>query len=101
MPEIESISKISMDRAPGELLTPMKAIRSKCLDCCCGSAKEAALCTVTSCPLWPYRFGSGKRARRIVAQDGTCGLHSPRTTPPEHPLSKAGHSALHGIKSKK
>lgn len=25
-------------------MTPMKAIRAKCLDCCCGQAKEVRLC---------------------------------------------------------
>lgn len=38
-------------------LTPMKAIRSKCLDCCCGQAKEVRLCTVDTCPLFPFRMG--------------------------------------------
>ena len=38
-------------------LTPTKAIRAKCLDCCCGSAKEVRLCTNKKCSLYPYRFG--------------------------------------------
>ena len=38
-------------------MTPMKAIRAKCLDCCCGSFQEVRLCTVEKCPLYPYRFG--------------------------------------------
>ena len=38
-------------------LTPMKAIRAKCLDCCCGSAVEVRKCTIKACSLWPYRFG--------------------------------------------
>ena len=38
-------------------LTRSKAIRLKCLDCCCGSANEVKLCTCDSCPLFPYRFG--------------------------------------------
>ena len=37
--------------------TPMKAIRAKCLDCCCGSSNEVKLCTVKRCPLYKYRFG--------------------------------------------
>ena len=38
-------------------LTPMKAIRKKCLDCS-GTAQEVRLCTCEdNCPLWPYRFG--------------------------------------------
>ena len=39
------------------MLTPIKSIRKKCLDCCCGSAKEVRLCTVTKCALYPYRMG--------------------------------------------
>ena len=36
--------------------TPIKAIRKKCLDCCCGSNKEVRECTVIKCPIYPYRF---------------------------------------------
>ena len=39
------------------LYTPMKAIRRRCLDCCCGSSQEVSLCPVHSCSLHPYRFG--------------------------------------------
>ena len=46
---------VAMERQPGELLSPLKAVRSKCLDCCCGSVREVALCPMTSCRAWPYR----------------------------------------------
>lgn len=42
-------------------LTPVKAIRAKCLDCCCESVKEVRECTVKNCPLWPYRMGRRPR----------------------------------------
>jgi len=38
-------------------LTPMKAIRAKCLDCSGNQPKEVRLCPVTTCALWPYRMG--------------------------------------------
>lgn len=38
-------------------LTPMKAIRKKCLDCCCGSFAEVTQCTVKTCALYAYRSG--------------------------------------------
>ena len=38
-------------------LTPMKAIRLKCLDCCCGSFTEVKLCNIKTCPLYPYKSG--------------------------------------------
>ena len=40
-----------------DILTPIRAIRAKCLDCCCGSAQEVKLCPITDCPLYPYRMG--------------------------------------------
>jgi len=39
-------------------LTPIKAIRAKCLDCCCGQAKEVRECPSDKrCSLYPYRMG--------------------------------------------
>ena len=38
-------------------MTPMRAIRLKCLDCCCGSFREVQLCPSEDCSLFPYRFG--------------------------------------------
>jgi hypothetical protein len=38
-------------------LTPVKAIRAKCLDCCCGSSHEVKLCCIPDCSLFPYRLG--------------------------------------------
>ena len=37
--------------------TPIKAMRAKCIDCCCGSHKEIKECTVIDCDLYPYRMG--------------------------------------------
>ena len=37
--------------------TPLRAIRRRCLDCCCGSSQEVGLCPVHTCSLYPYRFG--------------------------------------------
>lgn len=38
-------------------MTPCKAIRAKCLDCCCGSAYEVKMCTAKECALHPFRDG--------------------------------------------
>ena len=38
-------------------MTPIKAIRAKCLDCCCGNPNEVRLCPISTCSLYPYRFG--------------------------------------------
>ena len=40
-----------------KILTPIKSIRAKCLDCCCGQKQEVKLCPSKDCPLYPYRLG--------------------------------------------
>lgn len=40
-----------------EQLSPMAAIRAKCLDCCAGSVHEVRLCVAMTCPSWPFRTG--------------------------------------------
>lgn len=52
-------------------LTPLKAIRKKCLECCEGSVKEIRLCPSTDCALHEYRLGknpsrAGIGGRRLV-----------------------------------
>lgn len=38
-------------------LTPLKAIRLKCLDCSGDSAEEVKKCVIPHCPLYPFRLG--------------------------------------------
>ena len=45
-----------------KLLRPLKAIRVKCLDCCCGQIVEVRLCNAKDCTLWPYRMGKRQEA---------------------------------------
>lgn len=40
-----------------KITNPVKAIRAKCLDCCCDSSNEVELCTCTGCALYPFRRG--------------------------------------------
>lgn len=39
------------------ITSPIKAIRTKCLDCCYGQYNEVKLCTIHNCSLYPFRFG--------------------------------------------
>jgi hypothetical protein len=39
-------------------LTPIKAIRAKCLDCSNYLPSEVRECQITDCPLWEYRMGT-------------------------------------------
>ena len=38
-------------------ITPMQAIRKKCLDCCVNQFLEIKTCPVLDCPLWKFRLG--------------------------------------------
>ncbi len=52
----------------------MKAIRAKCLDCCCGQAREVRLCVSGKCSLHPYRTGAAaKRAEAALPEESAAG----------------------------
>lgn len=57
------------------MLTPIKAIRTKCLDCCCGSAKEVELCPIPDCSLYPYRFGKNPNIKLSDEQKARRAAH--------------------------
>ena len=40
-----------------ERINRSKAIRMKCLDCCCDNMAEVRKCPATNCPLWRFRMG--------------------------------------------
>ena len=50
-------------------LTPIKAIRAKCIDCCAGLPKEVRLCSIEKCPLYPYRMGHRPKDRNLFTAE--------------------------------
>ena len=50
------------------VLTPIKAIRAKCMDCCAGQFIEIRLCTISSCPLYPYRMGHRPKGEEVITE---------------------------------
>ena len=52
-----------------KILTPLKAIRAKCLDCCCGNKKEVRECTLEKCTLHPYRMGKRPKLDEQVDEE--------------------------------
>lgn len=46
-----------VDGEEGGGVTPLKAARRHCVDCCNGSFKEVDLCPAKGCSLWAFRFG--------------------------------------------
>jgi hypothetical protein len=86
-------------------MSPMEAIRRKCLDCCVGQIVEVRLCEAVSCPLWPFRAGRHPYTRtRLQEADpaaccdgGTDGAGSPspsRTALQEASFAESGPSPV-------
>ena len=38
-------------------MSPLKALRLRCIDCYGGCLKSVRCCTATDCPSWPFRMG--------------------------------------------
>lgn len=47
-----------------EKVSPLKAIRIKCLDCCARSPREVNLCQDNDCSLYPFRLGKNPFTKR-------------------------------------
>ena len=52
-----------------QITSPLKAIRAKCLDCCCDQATEVKLCPASTCPLYPFRFGKNPFRKRELTDE--------------------------------
>jgi hypothetical protein len=81
-----------------EPMSPLRAVRARCLDCCGYQEKEVALCPARDCPAWPFRMGTdpwrkpASEARRVAARRVMTRLNArrnrggiaPSDTPPDH-----------------
>lgn len=52
-----------------QITSPLKAIRAKCLDCCCDQTTEVKLCPASTCPLHPFRFGKNPFRKRELTDE--------------------------------
>lgn len=52
------MTKDELERLGHRAISPMKALRLRCLDCCAGSDTEVRKCTARKCPSWPFRMGT-------------------------------------------
>lgn len=50
-------------KGEGKHITPLRAIRLKCLDCCCGSSAEVSECPCEDCSLYAFRFGKNPNVK--------------------------------------
>jgi len=61
--------KLSRDELIGlghKPMSPLEALRARCLDCCAGSAYEVRNCTARKCPSWPFRMGNHPWLERVA-----------------------------------
>lgn len=64
-----------------DAMSPIAAIRAKCLDCMAGSADEVRKCMAMACPSWPFRMGKNpwrapaSEARREASRRSAARLH--------------------------
>ena len=52
-------------------MTPLKAIRLRCLECSAGSIKEVRLCPVHDCELYQYRMGHNPKRKGLGGKPPT------------------------------
>ena len=50
-------------------MTPLQAIKEKCMDCCCQDSKEVKLCVCKECPLYNFRFGKNSQITRTRSEE--------------------------------
>ena len=58
-------------------LTPLKALRAKCLDCSNKQPSEVRKCPIADCPLFIYRFGHNPERRGIGCRAGNEAVELP------------------------
>ena len=51
-------------------MSPLKALRLRCIDCCAGSSLEVRLCTAVGCPAWPFRMGKNPWRSKAASNTG-------------------------------
>ena len=62
-----------------EPMSPLKALRLRCLDCCIGSAHEVKHCGAVKCPSWPFRLGQNPwRKKRQISDNQLAALRRGR-----------------------
>ena len=49
--------------------SPLKAIRAKCLECCCGSAYEVKNYVIYDCNLYPFRLCNNPFRTRSMTEE--------------------------------
>jgi hypothetical protein len=76
-------------KAGHKQMSPLEAIRLKCLDCCCYQPSEVRLCEAVTCALWPFRAGKHPYTkRRLQEADFGATQGDPMLMPQDSPSEK-------------
>ena len=65
-------------------MSPLHALRLRCIDCSGDSATEVRMCTAVRCPAWPFRMGTNpwrasvSEARREAARRAAAKMNAIR-----------------------
>jgi hypothetical protein len=87
------IEQAELRAAGHEPMPVLKAIRAKCLDCCCGSPGEVRNCIVTTCPLWPFRMAANPwRSKKVLSPAQRERLIAAKKLRNDRGISSAGKS---------
>ena len=79
-------------------LTPLKAIRKKCLDCSCFQPTEVKLCPMTDCTLYPFRHGRNVKRKGMGAHPGEL-AHESRSEPSDSTKEGPSNGELPNLSS--
>ena len=53
-----------------KVISPMRAIRLKCMDCSGWQQKEVEKCAAKECPIWCFRMGKNPKANKPAIEVG-------------------------------
>lgn len=53
-----------------KVISRVKAVREKCMDCCCWESTEVRRCNIVKCPLHPFRMGTIEKSRQANDKEG-------------------------------
>ena len=65
--EIKSLE--DLNEAVAENRSVKEAVRLKCIDCSAFQYTEVRECTITSCPLHPFRLGKNPFRKRVLTEE--------------------------------
>lgn len=68
--ELEELEITSETSTESKKMSPLRAIKLRCIDCCGGSYSEVKVCPSVNCALYPFRTGRNPfREKRVMTDE--------------------------------